>query len=103
MGELNEHSGNRSAEPLQLAEKLDLRASIDLASALRDRRGGDLTVDGSAVHHLGAHAVQTLLVAVGSWSRDGHRLTCEPLSDPALQQLATLGVDPAQLSTGGAQ
>lgn len=102
MGELNAQSKDTTGEPLQLAAKLDLRASLDLAETLRTRRGADLAIDAGAVQHLGAHAAQTLLVAADSWSRDGNTLTVGHLPDTALGQLSVLGIDPDQLSSGGA-
>ena len=103
MGDLNAHSkdGSGGLEPLRLAAKLDLRASLELAEALRTRRGTDLAIDASAVEHLGAHAVQTLLVAANSWARDGNHLALDHLPDAATGQLSVLGIDPAQLSSGG--
>lgn len=91
--------GNRCAR-IELEPKLDLRASETLAETLRGLRGADLTLDGGRVEHLGAHALQTLLIAVKSWSEDGHSIACENLSAAALEQLAILGVGPGALSAG---
>ena len=102
MVEANSQSedGIGKSSPIRLAAKLDLKASTELVETLRARRGADLTLDGSEVSHLGAHAVQTLLVAAHTWSRDGHALVCANLTDQALEQLGVLGIDPMQLSGG---
>ncbi|MEM0946022.1 MAG: STAS domain-containing protein [Pseudomonadota bacterium] len=104
MADARAHSefGNDPGEPLQLSEKLDLRASLDLLADLRARRGSDLAIDAGHVQHLGAHAVQTLLVAADSWARDGNKLVVENLTDAARGHLSILGLRPEQLSSGGA-
>lgn len=86
---------------VMLAAKLDQRASAELIDQLRARRGGDIVLNAGAVDHLGAHAVQTLLVAAKTWSKDGHSFAIRPISDPALADLTTLGLDAESLQTGG--
>ncbi len=85
---------------LELDSRLDLRASEALAEALRERRGADLVIDAGAVDHLGAHALQTLLIAAKSWGDDGYSFRCENLSSAARNQLAVFGVGTAALSSG---
>ncbi len=78
---------------LALKSKLDLKGSDDLAKELQELRGSDLTIDPSAVEQLGAHAVQTLIVAARSWAADGNAFTVEALPAGAAAHLATLGMD----------
>jgi chemotaxis protein CheX len=85
-------------ERLELEARLDLTASERLVTQLAEARGKAITLDASAVDHLGAHAVQTLLVARTAWERDQNSFVIEALSDRAGAALATLGIDPAELS-----
>ncbi len=100
MGDTMTNDAMDAAAVIPLAAKLDLRASEELAETLRGRRGSDVALDAGEVEHLGAHAVQTLLVAADTWTRDGRELSCVNLTETALAQLATLGVESAALSTG---
>ena len=62
------------AEPLTLAEVLDLRAATPLSQSLLARRGTDLEVDASGVARLGGLCLQVLLSAVSTWAADGRAL-----------------------------
>ena len=85
--------GGAAESQLTLASKLDLKGSEDLAKELQGLRGRNLTVDASAIEHLGAHAVQTLCVAARSWRSDGNAFSVANLSNAAASQLATMGMD----------
>ena len=87
---------------LQLSAKLDTRAATDLAEALRGHAGSDLTLDAGAVTHLGALALQTLMVAGATWAAAGQTLALEHLSDEAAGQLRLFGVTPDGLMAGKA-
>ena len=76
---------------VELKEKLDLPASEDLVETLKEHRGSDLTLDASAVNHMGAHALQTLIIAHKSWSDDGKALTLTGLPEDVLGQVEVLG------------
>ena len=77
---------------VELPAKLDLVASESLLDTLKDHRGQDLTLDASGVEHLGAHALQTLIIARSSWESDGKALTVADLTDEVIEQIETLGV-----------
>ncbi len=85
-------------ERLELEARLDLPASERLLAQLTVARGKAITLDASAVDHLGAHALQTLLVARASWEKDENSFVVDALSDKADAALATLGVKPADLT-----
>lgn len=78
---------------LLLRSKLDLKGSEELVRELQARRGRDLTLDASDVDLLGAHAVQTLLVAAQTWRSDGHCLAVTDLSDAAVEHLGLMGLE----------
>lgn len=86
-------------EPVRLEGKIDLAASEGLAGTLKDRRGSDLSIDASGVDQIGAHAVQTLLVARASWIADGKSFRVTGFPDAAVDQLRVLGLSPEALST----
>ena len=77
---------------LALDETLDLNAASRLRSSLLDRRGADLTLDASAVHHLGAQCAQVLASAVATWAADGAALTISAASEPFGQGVRLLGL-----------
>ncbi len=71
-----------SAEPeaavpggLVLAETLDLNAAGPLAKELLALRNSNVSIDASAVHHLGAQCGQVLASALNTWANDGFALT----------------------------
>ena len=87
---------------LQLSAKLDTRAASDLVEALRGHAGSDLTLDASAVSHVGALALQALMVAGATWAQAGQTLALEHLSEEAAAQLRLFGVTPDGLVAGKA-
>ena len=77
--------------PLVLGERLDRDAARDLHAALIQRRGEDLTIDGSAVRTAGALAVQVLLAAAHDGLAQGRTVTLTA-SAAMREDLARLGV-----------
>ncbi|MBT8475205.1 MAG: STAS domain-containing protein [Alphaproteobacteria bacterium] len=101
MGDVNDGGDNQAeVAQLTLAPKLDLSASETLADALREQRGQDLNLDAGAVTHLGAHAVQTLMVATHTWAADGQQLSLTNLSEVAAENLAIMGIAPQSIGGG---
>jgi len=84
-----------------LPERLDLASAASLADTLRAQMGADVTLDASAVAHLGALGAQVLLSAAATWTATGHVLSLDRPSGDFLAQLAELGLDPAALTTDG--
>lgn len=76
---------------LALPDRLDRDAARDLHAVLLQRRGADLTLDGSAVRTAGALATQVLVAAARDWVADGYALTLLA-SDPMQEDLTRLGV-----------
>ena len=60
-----------SAEPLQLADSLDMTAAGPLVQSLIERRGQPLTLDASNVRRVGGQCLQALLSAEATWAADG--------------------------------
>lgn len=81
-----------AANVLALDEMLDLNAANPLRNALLARRGADLAVDASAVHHLGAQCAQVLASASLTWAADGSALTFLAASDSFAQCARFLGL-----------
>lgn len=77
---------------IELASRLDLRASEDLLATLIDARGCDLTLDARRVESLGTQGVQTILAAAKSWAADTKTLTIENVSPDLEAQLAAMGL-----------
>jgi chemotaxis protein CheX len=84
---------------IELVSKLDTDASDALAQALIEKRGADLVLDASGVEHMGAHAVQILVIASHSWKQDGNALTLENLPDDQVEQLTSIGLPPSKFMT----
>ena len=78
---------------LVLPAKLDLKASEDLISELRRRRGKPLDIDAGEVTQFGTHALQTLVVAARSWRADEIDFSVGNLSDAARENLEQMGLD----------
>lgn len=57
---------------LLLEDKLDVTRAKALLAALIERRGAPVTVDASAVQHMGAQCAQVLLSARRTWQDAGH-------------------------------
>lgn len=83
-----------SSASLELSPRLDLRAAGPLKSEILDLRGADLSLDGSAVEHLGALALQVIRAAARTWAEDGHVLTFDNASSDLADQLVLFGFTP---------
>ena len=78
---------------LDLPPALDLRAAPDLAAALLAHRGGDVSLDGSSVRHLGGQCLQVLLSAQRTWAADGRTFRLLSPSPELRAGAALLGAD----------
>ena len=78
-------------ETLLLPAKLDLKAAETLKADILARRGGDLTLDGSAVERLGGLGLQVLLAARKTWAADGLNLSLVFVSEALREQWAAFG------------
>lgn len=88
------------ADAVKLAEFLDLAAAAPLVATLLERRGKPIVIDGSAVHQLGAQCVQVLLSAKRTWSADGASLSIVNCAPRMIEDLRSLGIEPATLISG---
>lgn len=73
--------------------RLTTSTAKDLAAALRDARGQDLTVDASGVTSLGALAVQVLLSAQQTWDEDGFAFRVCPQSTAFAEAARSAGLE----------
>ena len=100
MAAVDASTGTEQAEgPLVLKPKLDLTESEAILVALMKRRGADVQIDASGVEQVGAHALQTLLVAFQSWKADGKSFAVTGWPEGAVEQLAVLGIDQGMLTS----
>lgn len=83
---------------LALPDRLDLPAAGPLATAILERRGGDLRLDASRVVHLGTPGLQVLLAASRTWRSDGRVLGIAALPETLARQIADLGLSVADLA-----
>ena len=79
------------SETLLLPAQLDLKAAETLKADILARRGGDLTLDGSAVERLGGLGLQVLLAARKTWAADGLNLSLGFVSEALREQWAAFG------------
>lgn len=82
-----------SAPALDLPPALDLRAAPDLAASLLAHRGGDISLNGSAVRHLGGQCLQVLLSAQRTWAADGRTFRLLSASQDLRAGAALLGAN----------
>ena len=61
---------------------------------------GQIVVDGSSVHQLGAQCVQVLLSAKRTWSADGVALSIVNCPPRMIEDLRLLGIDLTTLTSG---
>jgi chemotaxis protein CheX len=80
-----------NAEPVMLPEALDLKAAQPLATQLLALRGSNVTLDASAVTHLGAQCLQILFSAGATWRADDAVLTIHDPNGTFAEQIAGLG------------
>lgn len=88
-------------QPLILPGRLDSTSLEGLLSALRERRGSDLDLDGSMVDRIGGQGLQLLISAFQTWSADGFRLRVIDPSFNLTTAVERLGFPAASLN--GAQ
>ena len=82
---------------LRLESHLDTRAAMDLSRHLRDVSSADLAVVASETAHIGAQALQTLMVAAANWSGSGNGFSITGVSEDLKLQVQLFGVDPTVL------
>ncbi len=85
----------QAAATIALAEVLDLKAATALAGELLAARGGDVSLDGSAVQRLGGQCLQVIMSAHATWNKEGASLQIINPSHDLIESLELLGVDPA--------
>ncbi len=86
---------------LMLEERLDLGSASDLASAILEHVGKDLTLDASGVNHFGAIGVQVIRAAAKSWDTSGKKLEITGLSNDCSDQVLLLGFTAENLCIWG--
>ncbi|WP_299692912.1 STAS domain-containing protein [uncultured Tateyamaria sp.] len=87
------------AERVVLVDRLDTAAAAALASELMQKPAdGHVTLDGGAVTHFGAQAVQVIVSAAKTWSASGGTLECTDISARAATHLAAMGLTFAELT-----
>ena len=86
-------AGPEAPSALALDSVLDLDAATPLRAAILERRGSDLTIDGSAVRHLGGLCAQVLASAASTWAGDGRSLSFRSPSEAFVQGVSLLGLD----------
>jgi chemotaxis protein CheX len=82
---------------LGLAEVLDLKAAMPLASSILTYRGSDLALDLSRVRRLGGQCLQVLLSAKKTWATDELSLEFINLSPEFTESLDGFGVSAGAL------
>lgn len=89
---------------LTLSDRLDLSQVAQVAKEITAHQSEDLTIDASAVTHLGALGVQLLLVARNHWAQSGNTLRIAPRSEEFDAALDCFGLSSAELpgQEGGA-
>jgi chemotaxis protein CheX len=85
---------------IELAENLDMPASVPLAESLSKLVGEPLAVDASRVQRLGACCLQVLLAAARTWKAEGDALTLQNPTPRFLEDLNLLGLEPDTFLTG---
>jgi chemotaxis protein CheX len=78
-------------ETLDLPSHLDAKSVVALQSALLERRGRALGLNGEHVAHVGGLGLQLLLSAEETWRADGQILTIFSPSEAMAGGLARLG------------
>lgn len=85
----------------KLSEILDIKAAVPLAEGLLAQRGQELLIDASRVERLGAQSLQILLSAISTWRADGVAIEFVAASEPFIQSLTLLGIDPETFLNAG--
>lgn len=87
---------------LPLPARLDLKAAAPLRDALLAVRGAPVTLDGSAVIHLGASGLQVLLAAAETWRAEGLDFQVIDPSAAFQEGLRQMGARSSSLAGSGA-
>ncbi len=89
------------SEALVLDPRLDALAAPKLAEALLALPpDSHVTIDCSAVTHVGAQCLQVLLSAARTFSAAGGQLTLLDLGERGAEQLAVMGLSPTEVTEG---
>lgn len=91
---------HENARTYRLTEILDIKAALPLAESLLAQRGSELLIDASQVERLGAQSLQILLSAISTWHADGVSIEFVDPSEPFLQGLTLLGINPEEFLRG---
>ena len=88
-------------DPVLLPARLDADGVRTLAPSLgAASKTGHVSLDASAVTHMGALGVQLIMAAARDVRATGGTLDFLAISDRAVDQLALMGLSPSQLSKG---
>jgi chemotaxis protein CheX len=102
-GALNNSDGMNmisNAKTYLLSGVLDIKAALPLAEGLLAQRGSELVIDASRVERLGAQSLQILMSAVSTWQADGLSIEFVDPSEPFVQALELLGIEPEVFLSG---
>jgi len=69
--------------------------------ALKALRGKPVQIDASAVERMDTLVAQVMLLGAKTWAADNVPYLVDPVSDPAMKALASLGMKDAILNAGG--
>ena len=86
---------------IELAPRLDTAFASTLQATLSSNLGGDVSLDGTRVEHLGARCLELLLRCQAVLESQGHGVSLLSPSDALVRDLATFGLTPNDISTGG--
>lgn len=81
---------------MQLPARLDLPVAMQLTSDLKALEG-NISIDASAVNHLGALCLQALVAASRKAHANGHSFELIGASDKVLEQMKVMGASPEKL------
>ena len=85
-----------------LSARLDSAAAAALARDLEARLEQDIELDAGEVTHLGALALQTLVVDAAHWRTAGRTFSVGNIPSPVLEQINDLGVADPDMIAGAA-
>lgn len=88
------------SDPIVLTGRLDLAAAAPLQAQLSPLTSKPITLDLSAVTHLGALCLQTLIAAARACATEGGTLNLANVPDAVIAQLACMGSSPEQIMKG---
>ncbi|MFV2033633.1 MAG: STAS domain-containing protein [Halocynthiibacter sp.] len=85
---------------VKLRPRLGLGEAEPLVKLLGKHTGKDLTVDASAVTHLGTLCLQALIAAARDHAKTGNSFCLVNVNDTCVEQLALFGLSPEAVSGG---